>query len=95
MRHQNNLELYVRARKSPWIETLFLAYTLKRNVSGLVRARGLKPVMLKFTDFLTVRARKSPWIETYDSIYYGEMTNVRARKSPWIETFAGCCSDCL
>ena len=32
----------VRARKSPWIETLFALFNRLRSASGPVRARGLK-----------------------------------------------------
>ena len=35
-------EIAVRARKSPWIETIKSTLGFGRNLSGLVRARGLK-----------------------------------------------------
>ena len=37
-------EIAVRARKSPWIETLGSIITNAPEMSGLVRARGLKQI---------------------------------------------------
>ena len=54
----------VRARKSPWIETLIGQLEEENKPSGLVRARGLKPIWQSVEDKNIVRARKSPWIET-------------------------------
>ena len=55
-------------------------------MSGLVRARGLKPWKRTGFDPLNVRARKSPWIETHPRHLRQWRRRVRARKSPWIET---------
>ena len=54
----------VRARKSPWIETDEHSPSKVAFQSGLVRARGLKPVFFWKIMPVSVRARKSPWIET-------------------------------
>ena len=54
--------------------------------SGLVRARGLKRIIVSMLVKKNVRARKSPWIETLSSLRYPSWNTVRARKSPWIET---------
>ena len=57
-------EIAVRARKSPWIETVSDLSMEHSPKSGLVRARGLK-LSGSLEDFeFAVRARKSPWIET-------------------------------
>ena len=54
----------VRARKSPWIETVDTKLFADRAQSGLVRARGLKHNAMVERLHPEVRARKSPWIET-------------------------------
>ena len=55
-------------------------------MSGLVRARGLKPGFQINEKLRYVRARKSPWIETLNMLHQQKIDVVRARKSPWIET---------
>ena len=55
---------FVRARKSPWIETSIPDEYGRWTESGLVRARGLKPQTVTTDPVTAVRARKSPWIET-------------------------------
>ena len=57
-------EIAVRARKSPWIETIYFAFHVFPQLSGLVRARGLKLSNDTYRVIVVVRARKSPWIET-------------------------------
>ena len=59
--------VYVRARKSPWIETHVRTPTDASGESGLVRARGLKHTAYHKVTSGAVRARKSPWIETLGS----------------------------
>ena len=54
----------VRARKSPWIETIIFLDRWDLWQSGLVRARGLKQTPVAISIPVDVRARKSPWIET-------------------------------
>ena len=76
----------VRARKSPWIETFTFPQAVLAVLSGLVRARGLKPSAPARFRRSRVRARKSPWIETRERAYGAVFFMVRARKSPWIET---------
>ena len=58
------MEEDVRARKSPWIETMDRVPNIESPVSGLVRARGLKRKTGLYMCPVDVRARKSPWIET-------------------------------
>ena len=57
--------IYVRARKSPWIEIFSMAFDVYLGKSGLVRARGLKLYPAPLAAVFQVRARKSPWIEIY------------------------------
>ena len=77
---------FVRARKSPWIETDGERSATRSPPSGLVRARGLK---LEFLDMKgvevssgLVRARGLKLV----FLILAAVLIVRARKSPWIET---------
>ena len=75
-------EIAVRARKSPWIETISPVLYCQLVPSGLVRARGLKRNVMKTQVDLHVRARKSPWIETsvpLNRTHPGSSGLVRAR----------------
>ena len=56
--------IWVRARKSPWIETPEMSMWWMNRMSGPVRARGLKHQEEPNDALQYVRARKSPWIET-------------------------------